>query len=97
LVDTGKLKPHPAWKPGNCAEPNALNNLAHGKPHDFNETVIYTFERKSVRIPDSSETEWRIASKEPCRYCRTLPEILGVEIPQFERIKRGDGIDTYEP
>jgi hypothetical protein len=96
-ISTGNLKPHRKWNPGNCAEPNSLNNLAQGKPHNPEGVISYTFERKLTRVPGSSETEWRMAYKVPCRYCRTLKDILGVEMPQFGRIEKGNGVDDYKP
>jgi hypothetical protein len=83
-VNAGEIEPHD-WPAGNCAEPNSLNNSTRGKPQSLEGKVVYTFEKRDVKItPGSPEREPRFFYKEPCRYCETLTS-EGVMMPQHEK------------
>jgi hypothetical protein len=77
------------WHPGNCAEPNALNNLIKDSTPGIDGKIVYTFEFRKVKLTPDSPREWRVFYKKPCNYCNTLPD-EGVHLPQMNR-KYQDG------
>jgi hypothetical protein len=77
------------WHPGNCAEPNALNNLIKDSTPGIDGKIVYTFEFRKVKLTPESPREWRIFYKKPCNYCNTLPN-EGAQLPQMNQGYQND-------
>jgi hypothetical protein len=82
-VNSGKVNKED-WSVGNCAEPNALNNLHSNGSIGLDGKIIYTFEFRKVKVNPNSPREWRIFYKQPCSYCETLQN-EGVQMPQVSK------------